>query len=92
MIPFRGETALHRGCATARLGEGVVAAGVENHDLQRGVGRVEALQEIIDRERRRGQALLVFDIHVDRQQVVPAVALDAMSSEIDQHGRALVRN
>ncbi len=70
------------------LRKGIVAAGIEQHDLlRRGARRGKQLIEL-DRAQRR--LLLAFDLHVDRREHVAALDIHAVAGIIDErHLRSL---
>ena len=65
-------------------GERIVAAGVEDHQPQL-LGRLDRNQDAVEREAFVIDVGVAFQPRIDRDQIVPAVHLDAVAGVID-HG------
>ena len=66
------------------LGEGIVAAGIEDDEAQL-LGRLDRQQHAVERERFVIDVGVALELGVDRNQIIAAVHLDAVAGVID-HG------
>ena len=66
------------------LGEGIVAAGIEDDEAQF-LGRLDRQQHAVERERLVIDVGVALQLGVDRDQVIATIHLDAVTGVID-HG------
>ena len=71
-------------------GERIVAAGVENHQAEF-LGRLDRDQDAVEREALVIDVGVAFQPRIDRDQVVPAVHLDAVAGVIDHRDIGIAR-
>ena len=83
------EAAAGRGRALRTLREGIVAAGIEEHDLLRRAA--ERLEELVGLDGAAGFLVVAIDFHVGRGDDVLAADLHAVAGIIGEGDRQLVR-
>ena len=80
----RGQGALHR------LGERVVAAGIEDDETEL-LGRLDGIQRAIKRDRLVEDVAVGFQHGIGRNEIVAAVQLDAVASIVNHRHVGIAR-